>query len=620
MITGRHEDRLLFDHQIKLAGLFGYVDDRQLAVEQFMQLYYRTIKSLSGLNDMLLQLFDEAILGRGKAAEVKLINPRFQVRDGYIEVRDDEVFRQDPVALIEIFAIMQRRPGISGIRAETLRLIRRDRRLVDARLAADVRARAFFIGMFRDEHGVHGLTTTLRLMSRYDVLGRYLPMFGRVVGHMQFDLFHTLTVDEHSIFVVRNLRRMALDKFRHELPHFSEIMTRIPRRDLLYLAGFLHDLAKGSGRDHSEAGAEEAEKLCLNHGLSHADADLVCWLVRHHLLMSLTAQRKDISSPEVILDFAHAVGERTRLDYLLLLTVADIRATNPALWNVWKESLLKELYDGVSRAFERGLDNPVTEAERVAEQQRHALALLGSAGDDAIAREAERVWKHFDSDYFLRHSPAELAWHVPSIEAATEDDLPLILVNTLDDRGTTVFVYMRDRDHLFALCTGVLAKLGLSILDARINTTADSYVLDSFVVIESDGSPLYGEHRHDDIINALRKVLSDPTVSGVEVTRRPAQKLKHFDTPTTVFFSQDSNRGRTVIELVTSDQPGLLSTIGRIFQKRGILLDAAKIATIGARAEDVFFVTDRQHQPITDEKSLEDLRETLVRTLNKKPA
>ena len=612
MITGRHEDRLLFDHQIKLAALFGYVDqDRNRGVEQFMQLYYRTIKALSCLNDMLLQLFEEAILGKGQTAETKPLNSRFALRNNYIEARADDVFQKQPSALIEIFALMQEDQKIEGITTATLRLIRRDRRLIDDAVRADVRSRSLFIGMFGEGSG---LTRALRRMNRYGVLGRYLPIFGGIIGHMQYDLFHTLTVDEHTLYLVRNLRRMAMARFRHELPFFSEIMDRLARPDLLYIAGLFHDLGKGSGGDHSAVGAVEAEKFCLDHGLSHTDAELISWLVRNHLLMSLTAQRQDISNPDIVAAFAEKVGDRSRLEYLLLLTAADIRATNPALWNSWRESLLRELYHSTGRALDRGLDNPVSSDERVIEQRRAARALLKIGSIDEARFEA--VWARFDRDYFLRHSPTELAWHLPAICSAAEDSLPLILVDMLDGRGTTVFVYTRDRDHLFGLSTGVLAKLGLNILDARINTTADGYALDSFVVMESDGKPIESAHRYGEIAEALRRVLGNPEISVVDVNRRRPTRLKHFDTPTTVYFSQDTARSRTVIELVTADQPGLLSLIGRVFHKRGILLDAAKIATIGERAEDVFYVTDRAHKPIAAEKALDDLREVLIRTLS----
>ncbi|MDE2149283.1 MAG: [protein-PII] uridylyltransferase [Gammaproteobacteria bacterium] len=612
MITGRHEDRLLFDHQLRIAELFGYVDaDHNRAVEQFMQLYYRTIKSLSCLNDMLLQLFDEAILQRGAETPLRPLNTRFATRGGYLEVRDEQVFRQQPLALLEAFALWQKHPEITGIRAQTLRLIRRDARFLTEVVRGDVNARRLFISMF--QHG-EGLTRTLRRMNRYGVLGRYLPEFDRVVGHMQYDLFHTLTVDEHSLHVVRNLRRLAIPRFADELPFFSRLFAGEPRPELLYVAGLFHDLAKGRGGDHSALGADDARAFCLMHGFSHPDAEDVAWLVRHHLMMSLTAQRQDISDPRIVTEFATRIGTRQRLDRLLLLTVADIRATNPVLWNSWRESLLKELYFGAVRALERGLENPISQSERIAEIKRAAVQQLEAGGLDAVL--IGRIWARFEDDYFLRHTPAELAWHLPAIAAAQDADLPLILAEAQAGRGGAVFVYMRDRDRLFALTAGVLAQIGLSILDARIHTSADGYTLDSWAVCETDGAPLAGAHRLVEIRNRLREVLADPKRKAVEINRLLPRRLRHFAAPTHVSFRPDSVRSRTMIELVTMDRPGLLAVVGRVFARRGIRIDAAKIGTIGERAEDVFFVTDAQRRPITDPRLLQNLRDVLQRSLD----
>lgn len=619
MLTGRHEDRLLFDHQVRVASLFGYLDapiegarPDNRAVEQFMQLYYRTIKSLSCLNDMLLQLFEEAILGAGKDGEVNVLNARFQIRGTVIEARDDAIFTAQPWALIEVFTLMQSHPEVTGIRAQTLRLIRRDLRLLDLSVRGDLRTKSLFIELFRSGGG---LTHGLRRMNRYGVLGRYLPAFGRIVGHMQYDLFHTLTVDEHILYVVRNARRLAMPQFADELPFPSAIFKRLPKPELLYLAAFFHDLAKGRGGDHSELGGADAIQFCLDHGFSHADADLVAWLVRHHLTMSLTAQKQDVQDPQVVAAFTQTCDTRERLDYLYLLTVSDIRGTNPKLWNGWRDSLLKELYKATARALEQGLDSLFTLEQRAQANRERALEQV--VADGIAPAVASGVWARIESEYFLRHTVNELTWHLPEILLHPDAPQPLVLVKNFEDRGTSVFIYCRDRDHLFGLTTGVLASLGLNILDARLHTTADGYVLDSYVVLEADGSPITGEHRTQEIIERLGRVIADPAITVVDVNRRMSTRLRHFNTPTTVHISQDAARGRTVLELVAADQPGLLSMIGRVFHKRGILLDAAKIATIGERAEDVFYLTDRLRQPLTGEAVLEELREVIVRTLDR---
>lgn len=619
MLTGRHEDRLLFDHQVRVASLFGYIDapnesGRQdnRAVEQFMQLYYRTIKSLSCLNDMLLQLFEEAILAVGASGPLNVLNARFQIRGKVIEARDDAVFITQPWALIEIFTLMQEHPEVTSIQAQTLRLIRRDLRLLDDSVRADLRTKSLFVELFRSGNG---LTHGLRRMNRYGVLGRYLPAFGRIVGHMQYDLFHTLTVDEHILYVLRNARRMAMPRFVEELPFPSEVFKRIAKPELLYLAAFFHDLAKGRGGDHSELGGADAVEFCLGHGFSHADAELVAWLVRHHLVMSLTAQKQDVQDPQVVTTFSTMMGSRERLDYLYLLTVADIRGTNPKLWNSWRDSLLKELYKATARALEKGPESLFTLEQRADLNRSCALEKAVTAGIDGVA--AKQAWGRIETEYFLRHTPSELAWHLPEILAQPDAPQPLVLVKNFEDRGTSVFIYCRDRDHLFGLTTGVLASLGLNILDARLHTTADGFVLDSYVVLEADGTAITSPHRVQEIIERLARVIADPAMTVVDVNRRMSTRLRHFNTPTTVHISQDAARGRTMLELVAADQPGLLSMIGRVFHKRGILLDSAKIATIGERAEDVFYLTDRAHQALTDEARLDELREVLIRTLDK---
>lgn len=607
--AGRHEDRLLFDHQMRIAEQFGYTEQaHNRAVEQFMQLYFRTIKALSCLNDLLLQLFDEAIVHAGHDDSPRTLNRRFQVRHNYLEVRDPDVFKRQPHALLEVFLLLQKHPELEGVRAETLRLIRRDRVLIDDTVRDDLRTRSLFMEIL---HQPQGLTHALRRMNRYDVLGRYLPNFGRVTGRMQYDLFHTLTVDEHSLFVVRNMRRLAVPEFRDEHPFFSEIHDRIPKPELLYLSGLFHDIAKGRGGDHSELGAEDAIEFGERHGLPQWDTELVAWLVRNHLVMSMTAQRRDLSDPAVIREFAEFVGDRTHLDYLTLLTMCDIRATNPKLWNSWRESLLKELYRATCRLLSRGLTNPVEREEMAAESQLEVRAAL----PDDLHPAVEALWMRCEPEYFARYLPGELEWHARTIIEA-DGRTPLVSVRGDAPRGTTAFMFAKDEPYLFAVVTGVLAQLGLSILEAKLESTRDGYTLDSYVLTEEDGTPVTEAHRIEEIQTALQQTLED-SVSRVTVGRRLSRRLKHFTTPTQVYFSEDTDHDRTIMELVTGDQPGLLSIVGRIFQRRGILLEAAKIGTIGERAEDVFFITDSKGRRIQDPAMLHELRAVITRVLQR---
>src|SRR5690606_33098080 len=452
-LAGRREDRLLLDYQIALARQFGHHDENpNVAVEQFMQRYYRMVMDLSRLNEMLLQHFQEAILYADEDIPPVLINKRFQARKGFIEVTHRNVFKRYPFALLEVFLLIQQHPELKGVRASTIRLIRQYRHLIDDRFRADIRCRSLFMEILRQPRGI---THEFRRMHRYGVLELYLVPFGRITGRMQYDLFHAYTVDSHTLFVLRNLRRFALDKHADELPLCNAIMAKLPKPELLYIAGLFHDIGKGRGGDHSELGALDAEAFCRDHGLSAYDTRLVSWLVRNHLLMSMTAQRMDISDPEVINRFAQQVGDSTHLDYLYLLTVADIRATNPALWNSWRDSLLAELYTATTRALRRGLGNPLEKDEQIREAQEAARRQLTAKNLHHMP--VRKLWRSFPDDYFLRYTADEIVWHTEAIAQRAPDELPLILVDPHSPRGgTDVFVYAEDRDNTFAVIVATL--------------------------------------------------------------------------------------------------------------------------------------------------------------------
>ena len=604
-LAGRREDRLSFDHQRTLAKHFGYNEEgARLAVEAFMKRYYRTVMELNRLNEMLLQLFDEAILGDVSAAPVR-INNRFQARNGFIEVMHAGIFKRYPFALLEIFLLLAQHPEIKGVRAQTIRLIRSHRNLIDDKFRNDLRCRSLFMELLRQPYGV---THELRRMNRYGVLAAYLPVFGRIVGQMQHDLFHHYTVDEHTLFVVRNLRRMTVPEFAHELPMCSELIQRIPKPEVLYLAGLFHDIAKGRGGDHSELGGDEARAFAQSHGLSEYDTRLLVWLVKHHLLMSSTAQRKDISDSKVVNDFATVTGNQTALDYLYLLTVADIRATNPTLWNSWKDSLLWELYLATSRAFRRGLDNLLDQKEIVHETRTEALRLLHVMGaqQDTI----EQVWSNFGDDYFQRYSAERVAWHTQAILQHTDRAKPLILIQSQgqDGRGgTSVFIYTQDRDALFAAITHALDQLGLNIVDARIISTQDRYTLDTYTVLEETGAPINNPARLREIVDTVSRSLSKPGYQTHTSKRHVPRQLKHFTIPTQINFSEDPAHARTLMEVITTDRPGLLAQISQALIKCNVRLKNAKIATLGERVEDIFYITDDRNQALDDPEQRKQL-------------
>lgn len=613
-LTGRREDRILFDHQRTLAELLGYPQGERpnQAIELFMKDYYRTVFELNRLNEMLLQLFQEAILYADDPGEPVPINKRFQARKGFIEAVDERIFVRYPFALLEIFLLLAQHPELKGVRAATIRLIRDHRYLIDDDFRNDLRTRSIFMEILRQPRGVWH---ELQRMNRYGILAAYLPVFGRIVGQMQYDLFHVYTVDEHSLFVLRNLRRFAVPEYAHEFPLCSELMANLPKQELLLLGGLFHDIAKGRDGDHSELGAEEALEFCRHHGLSQYDAQLVAWLVRNHLLMSTTAQRRDISDPAVINDFARQVQTRVRLNYLYLLTVADIRATSPGLWNSWKNALLLELYNAATEALTRGLDKPLEQDEFIAETRSEAHQLLLEQG--LAAEDIDGVWRDLGEDYFLRHTPDEIAWHTRCIDRHGDREAPLVELRHSQERGgTEVFIYTRANDTLFERTTALLDQLGLDIHDARITTARNGYALDTYLILDESGTPIQGDAQIREIVARITRELSRQDGERPRVTRRPPRRFQHFDIPTQIGFSIDEPNNRTVLELITGDRPGLLSAVGRAFSACGIRLQNARIATFGSRAEDVFYITDTDNRPLRSPEQFDCLRAHLRDSLN----
>jgi len=617
LVTQRREDRLLFDHQIRLARMFGYEDATYtLAVEQFMQRYYRTAMFVSWLNELLLQHFREEILADRDAPAVPL-SRYFQERDEYLEVTGEDVFVRNPSALLELFLVLQQNPALKGVRANTIRLVTQNLWLIDEEFRQNPRNHRLFLEILEAPAGV---THKLRRMNLYGVLGRYIPAFGRIVGRMQYDLFHAYTVDAHTLFVVSNLRRFALERYDHEFPKLAEIFRSLPKPQLAYLAAIFHDIAKGRGGDHSELGAVDAEAFCLEQGLSRYDARLVAWLVRNHLMLSVTSQKQDIADPQVVNAFAHEVGDQARLDYLYLLTVADVRGTNPKLWNSWKATLFDEFYERVKRALRRGLESPIDREQLVAETQSQARELLAAAGVDAVT--VDPIWSVHTDTYFLRHSAAEIAWHTERLAARdAADTSPLVAVAEQPGRGgaTVVLVHTRGRHHSFARTTAALDQMGLSIQDARITPTTDGASLDSYLVLEDTGMPITDRQRMAGIERQLAQALSEQNASTPTVTRRMARQARMFTTPTQVTFSDDAKNGRTILEVVAGDRPGLLSEIGKLLWDQRVELHGAKIMTVGERAEDVFYVTDEMSRPL-EEARRTALAEALQHALDARDA
>lgn len=616
-ITGRSENRLLFDYQRQVAREFQYEDSSaNLAVEQLMKRYYRVALAISVLNEMLLQLFDEAILRKDEAETIRPLNRRFQIRNDYLEITEDNVFERFPAALLEVFVLLAQNPDIKGIRASTVRELITQRKIIDDAYRNDLRNTSLFMELLRSPHALY---TQLRRMRRYGILGQYLPEFGGIIGMMQYDLFHIYTVDAHTLLVVKNMRRMRYESTRNTLPLAHEVFYRLPKPELLYIAGLYHDIAKGRGGDHSELGADDAIAFCQRHGLSSWDAKMVAWLVRKHLVMSVTAQRKDISDPDVVHEFAHEVGDLVHLDYLYALTVADINATNPKLWNSWRASLLRQLYRDTKRALRRGLNNPVEKQDWIDETREAALSLLSQRKIDRS--KIETLWSGIGDDYFLRENAADIAWHTEAILSRKTPNEPIVLLReshgTQFEGGTQIFVYTPDNENLFAATAAALDQLGLTIMDARIITSADGFTLDTYIVLDEKNTPIGDDPaRIEHIRKNLTATLADTAQFPELLQRRMPRRNKHFNVPTQVVLSNDLTNERSVLDIHTLDRPGLLARIGTIFSEFNVAVQNARIATLGERAEDVFFVTDKAGQPLSDPQLCQNLQQRLKDALD----
>lgn len=623
LLAGRPEERLLFDYQRELAREFGYKDnDSRLAVEQFMHTYYRIVMALRELNDVLLQFLDEVILQRGKHLPVTPINERFQLRGNTIEAALTRTFIEHPPALLEIFVLMANNPEIQGVRASTIRLIREHRHLIDDQFRADPANTHLFMQLLRSPKD---LSAQLSRMTRYGILGRYLPEFGRVTGQMQHDLFHIYTVDAHTLQVVRNMRRFREDDAWEKFPLAAEILSRIRKPELLYIAGLYHDIAKGRGGDHSKLGVVDADAFCRHHGLSARDRRLVCWLVEKHLLMSAVSQKQDISDPEVAHAFAAEVGDREHLDYLYALTVADINATNPDLWNSWRASLMRQLYQHTQRALRRGLENPIDRDEIYEETQAQARNMLRVMG--LPSNVVEDIWSEMGEDYFVRESADNITWHTAAIYQLQKDpdrdadsDTLVLTRNSgpgEHDGATEVFVYTPDRPNVFAAVATGLDMLNLNIHDARLYSSAGGYTLDTFYVLDEFGQPLLDEpHRLEQIRNTLQQELKLVEDYSKVIKRRTPRRLKMFHLPSQAHISTEPNDSYSTLEITSADRPGLLARIARIFITNDLCLRNAKISTLGERVEDIFHITDANDQPLTDHTLIESLEQAICQELD----
>ncbi|KPK05177.1 MAG: protein-PII uridylyltransferase [Betaproteobacteria bacterium SG8_39] len=603
-LAGRREDRLVFDFQAALATQLGLKDSAsRRASELMMQAYYRTAKAITQLNALLLQNFETRLVP-APDTRAHIINERFNVRGELLEAAHENVFQEDPRAILEAFLLMQQHHELRGMTAMTQRALWRARSRIDARFRRDAMARLLFLMLLQQPRGI---VHELRRMNQYGVLGRYLPEFGRIVGQMQHDLFHVYTVDQHILMVVRNLRRFTMPELAHEFPLCTRLMGNFGRRWLLFIAALYHDIAKGRGGDHSELGARDAARFCRRHGLSAEDGALVAFLVEHHLTMSTVAQKKDVYDPEVVQAFAEQVGSERRLIALYLLTVADIRGTSPKVWNAWKAKLLEDLF----RATRRALTGDAAPLDAVlSAKQDEAMRLLRLYALPEQAK--DRLWGQLDTSYFLRHDAQEIAWQTRQLYARVDAQGTVVRARLAPiGEGLQVMVYAPDREALFAHICGYFERAGYTIAEAKIHTTRHGYALDTFLVLGRGP----GVH-YRDMIRILEKELSDELQSNAPLPPprggRLSRRVRHFPVSPVVDLRPDERGTYQVLSIVASDRPGLLYAIARVLAEHKVSLHTAKINTLGDRAEDVFLVSG---ETLTRPKAVLRLEQEMFQTL-----
>ncbi len=612
-LASRAEDRLLFGYQLQIANLFAFNsnndnDNDNEAIEQFMQSFYRTIMQLERLNERLLQLYHQDMINPEASPKKWALNEHFNTYRNYIEVSNKQVFEKSPSTLLELFLIIQKNKHIIGVRASTIRLIRKSLHLIDSNFRNSKEAQTIFMAILKQKNGVY---EQLSNMNRYGILAAYLPEFGKIVGRMQHDLFHIYTVDQHTLFVIRNLLSFFSPAHNSLSDECQKLALKIHTPELLYIVGLYHDIAKGRGGDHSELGAFDARVFCQNHRINTTDTNLIVWLVKNHLIMSVTAQRKDTSDPDIVHQFACEVGDLLHLNYLYLLTVADISATSPKLWTNWKSSLLSKLYTSTRYALRRGLNSPIDKETRIHDIKKASRQKLYTSGLSLIR--TKEVWDKFPDDYFLRSYSEQIVSQTLAIAGAEERELPLVLVQRETDWGTTeVFVYAADKRGYFAAVTATLENLRLSVVEARIITSLDGYSANTFQVLNATGHAIDSQHGAHELRAALKRHLSNVPV---KISRYPTRHQKHFAGPGQIIFRKEPINNRTFLEIICTDRPGLLSSIGQAFIDCGIKLHEARIATFGARVEDFFLIENSSNQALTEPEEVNQLKHALANKL-----
>ena len=602
--ANREEDRLLFEHQIPVAmKLFPSAKSSNQAAEKLMHRYYRSSLSISEINSTFIQSIRENY-ELTKFSRKKKLDSNFFIKNNLIHLYEMEGFKRNPSLLLDLFIKLSENPDVKGIGSQTLRALKRDRDLIDSDFRSKKQNILLFLKLLKSKRL---LVTQLEKMKDLGILGRYLPEFGRITGQMQYDLFHIYTVDAHTLEVLRNMRWMTLGKSEEKFPLAAKIINKLPKLEILYIAGLYHDIGKGRGSDHSNLGKVIVRNFCKKHLFTKEDTKLIEWLVENHLLMSVTSQKKDLTDNSVVKEFAEKVGNVETLNYLYCLTVADVSATNPNLWNSWNASLLRQLYDRTKLYFRDSilLNNSIDE------QKSKALKLIKKYKSSEI----ENLWDRFYPDYFEGSDHFDLSQHAEIILSSKQETI-VEMIEQDKQSLSSIFIHTKDRANLFATIVGILDSENINFIDAKLYGMKNGFCTDLITISDQGNKVDLESTKAKVLIHKLNQALNEKVLKPKIVKKRLPRHLKHFQTATEISFNHDMSNRWTNLEIKTADRPGLLASICQVFLKHGALIKKARIATYGEKAEDRFSITSKQDTPFIKKNDLNNLLSDLKTSLS----
>ncbi len=619
-LTGRPEERLTFDVQPEIARLMGYGDRKtQRGVERFMRRYYLVAKDVGDLTRIFCAALEDETKRRpwvrlpGRFSGERELGD-FVVRSGRLNPKNEDVFRQDPVNMLRLFETAQLQR--LDIHPSALRQVTQSLKSIDNAVREDPAANASFLAMLTSKNDPAG---TLKRLNEAGVMGRFIPDFGRVVAQMQHDMYHVYTVDEHTIRAVGLLHRIETGDLAEDHPLATEIVHKVASRRALYVAVLMHDIAKGRGGDHSVIGAELALELCPRLGLDSQETETVSWLVRYHLVMSNTAQKRDIDDPKTIRDFADHCQSPERLRLLLVLTVADMRATGPAVWNGWKAALLRELYYRTEELLSGSI-----EADTVTVRVERAKDAVAARLADWPSEDIEAFLELGYTAYWLSLDSATQARHAALTRSAHRDDAEISIDVGIDEKRsvTEITVYTPDHPGLFSQIAGAMALFGASIVEARIFTLANGHALDIFTIQNTAGKAVSDPRDLERLKNRIANSLTGELRPWRELVGReslPRRARDVFEVPPRVLIDNTASNFFSVIEVNGRDRPGLLHDVTRALTECGLQIGTAKISTYGERVVDVFYVKDVFGMKITNAQKQDEVRNAVLASLSAEP-